>query len=148
MYGLFKKERLNGKEVQGGSSDVNKIGYKYVRDIIATATLLSQSTYLADSYRAFVRLNPCHLNQASDVIIDMANIVLWALDYVRERLEKSTLLYVAKRTIFPVIVGVVIFSALLISSTLAYYIFYWSYIPSIGITKDVYLQFRFVYWPN
>lgn len=75
----------------------------------------------------------------------MASLVLSSIDYVRERTEKSNLVYNAKRAILPIILASVVLSGLLFSSTVAYFIFYWSYIPSVGIARDVHLQFRHIF---
>lgn len=66
-----------------------------------------------------------------------------AYNVVRDKTEKSHVLYHAKRAIFPLIIGTVVLSGLLFSSTVAYFIFYWSYIPSVGIARDIHLQFRY-----
>jgi len=72
----------------------------------------------------------------------MASLVVSTYEYVRERAEKSNLVYNIKRSIFPLVIGTLVLSGLLFSSTIAYFIFYWSYIPSVGIARDVHLQFR------
>jgi Putative adipose-regulatory protein (Seipin) len=63
-------------------------------------------------------------------------------EYVRERSEKSTVLYRIKRAILPLVIAGFVVSGLFFSSTVAYFIFYWTYIPSVGIARDIYLQFR------
>lgn len=73
---------------------------------------------------------------------EMAGLLAAAFEYVHERSEKSALLHNLKRALLPVVLGSVVLSGLLFSSTVAYFIFYWSYIPSVGITRNIYLQFR------
>jgi hypothetical protein len=73
----------------------------------------------------------------------MASLVVSLFDYIRERTEKSHLVYTLKRAIFPLIIATFVLSGLLFSSTVAYFIFYWSYIPSVGIARDIYLQFTY-----
>ena len=63
-------------------------------------------------------------------------------EYIRERSEKSVVLYRIKRAILPLIIASFVVSGLFFSSTFAYFIFYWTYIPSVGIARDVHLQFR------
>jgi hypothetical protein len=70
-------------------------------------------------------------------------ILVSSLEFIREKTEKWNLVYNIKRTIFPLIIGTLIFSALFFSSSVAYFIFYWSYVPSVGISKDVHLQFGY-----
>jgi Putative adipose-regulatory protein (Seipin) len=77
----------------------------------------------------------------------MAGLVASAFGYLHERSEKVALLYNLKRALLPLIIGAVVLSGLLFSSTVAYFIFYWSYIPSVGIAKDIHLQFRFYILP-
>ena len=72
----------------------------------------------------------------------MASLAFSTYEYVREKTEKSNLVYNVKRSIFPLIIGTLVLSGLLFSSTVAYLIFYWSYIPSVGIVRDIHLQFR------
>jgi hypothetical protein len=74
----------------------------------------------------------------------MASLVLSSIDYIRERTEKSNLVYNVKRAILPIILATLVLSGLLFSSTVAYFIFYWSYIPSVGIARDIHLQFRYI----
>src|SRR5437016_11671735 len=73
----------------------------------------------------------------------MANLVVSFYEYIGEKTEKWTVLYNLKRAILPLIIGIFVLSGLLFSSTVAYFVFYWSYIPSAGIVKDVYLQFTY-----
>jgi hypothetical protein len=73
----------------------------------------------------------------------MASLVVSSYEYVIERTEKWNVLYNVKRAILPLIIGTFVLSGLLFSSTVAYFIFYWSYIPSVGIVRDVHLQFRY-----
>jgi hypothetical protein len=73
----------------------------------------------------------------------MASLVVSTYQVVRDKAEKSHILYHAKRAIFPLIIGAVVLSGLLFSSTVAYFIFYWSYIPSVAIARDIHLQFRY-----
>jgi len=72
----------------------------------------------------------------------MAGLLASAFEYIHQKSEKSPLLHTLKRAILPLAVGAVVFSGLLFSSTVAYFIFYWSYIPSVGVARDIYLQFR------
>jgi hypothetical protein len=76
----------------------------------------------------------------------MASLALSTVVDIRKYTEKSTVVYWIKRSIFPVFIGTLVLSGLLFSSTVAYFIFYWSYVPSVGIARDVHLQFR--YFPN
>ena len=73
----------------------------------------------------------------------MANLVVSFYEYIGEKTEKWTVLYNLKRAILPLIIGTFVLSGLLFSSTVAYFIFYWSYIPSVGIARAVHLQFRY-----
>ena len=75
----------------------------------------------------------------------MASLVLSSVDYIQGRTEKSNLVYNVKRAILPIILATLVLSGLLFSSTVAYFIFYWSYIPSVGIARDVHLQFRYIF---
>lgn len=74
----------------------------------------------------------------------MASLVLSTVNVVRERAEKSNLVYNVKRAILPLFIATLVLSGLLFSSTVGYFIFYWSYIPSVGIARDVHLQFRYL----
>jgi len=74
----------------------------------------------------------------------MASILVSAFEFIREKAEKSHLLYNVKRALLPLIIASFVLSGLLFSSTIAYFVFYWSYIPSVGITRDVHLQFRYI----
>jgi hypothetical protein len=73
----------------------------------------------------------------------MASLAVSAYEYIIEKSEKSNVLYNIKRAILPLLIGTLVLSGLLFSSTVAYFIFYWSYIPSVGIAEDVHLQFRY-----
>ena len=73
----------------------------------------------------------------------MESLVASVYEYAREKTEKWHFLYHVKRSIFPLIIGIFVLSGLLFSSTVAYFVFYWSYIPSAGIVKDVHLQFTY-----
>src|SRR5438034_10385205 len=73
----------------------------------------------------------------------MESLVLSAYEYAQEKIEKWNFVYHVKRSILPLIIGIFVLSGLLFSSTVAYFVFYWSYIPSAGIVKDVYLQLTY-----
>lgn len=73
----------------------------------------------------------------------MASLAVSSYEYIVEKTEKWNVLYNVKRAILPLIIGTFVLSGLLFSSTVAYFIFYWSYVPSVGIARDVHLQFRY-----
>lgn len=73
----------------------------------------------------------------------MASLAVSSYEYIIEKTEKWNVLYNVKRAILPFIIGTFVVSGLLFSSTVAYFIFYWSYVPSVGIARDVHLQFRY-----
>jgi len=74
----------------------------------------------------------------------MGSLIVSTYNFIQEKAEKSHILYHVKRAIFPLIIGTLVISGLLFSSTVAYFVFYWSYIPTVGITREVYLQFRYL----
>jgi Putative adipose-regulatory protein (Seipin) len=73
----------------------------------------------------------------------MSTLIAAQYNAIQQWLQKSRVVYRIKRLIFPVIIGSLVLSALLGSSTIAYLVFYWTYIPSVAITRDVYLQFKY-----
>lgn len=73
----------------------------------------------------------------------MAGILTSALEYLSDKSEKLALFHNLKRALLPLVIGAVVLCGLLFSSTVAYFIFYWTYVPSVGITRNIYLQFRY-----